>query len=73
MESDKGSIWRIWDLHVHTPASYNGDYDEFIRNAEKSEADVIGINDYFTLEGYREILEKGGIKDKVIFPVVASF
>ena len=32
----KGSIWRKWDLHVHTPASYCrnnlGDWDRYISN-----------------------------------------
>ena len=65
-----GSRWRIWDLHVHTPATYGGTYEEFIENARNSEAAVIGINDYCTLEGYKEIVSKGGISGKVIFPIV---
>ena len=66
----KGSLWRIWDLHVHTPASYGGDYGEFINNASESVASVLGINDYCTVAGYEEIITQGGIPDKVIFPVV---
>jgi len=66
----RGAVWRIWDLHVHTPASYGGRYDDFINNAETSEAAVIGINDYGTLEGYDEVSKLGGIPGKVIFPVV---
>jgi hypothetical protein len=66
----RGSEWRIWDLHVHTPASYGGSYADFISNAAKSEADVIGINDYATLEGYEEIMRLGGIAGKELFPVV---
>ena len=23
MTSNKGSIWRKWDLHIHTPSSYD--------------------------------------------------
>lgn len=67
---NKGSEWRIWDLHVHTPASYGGDYDEFIKKAQASKASVIGINDYCTLNGYQEILKRGGIPGKVLFPVI---
>jgi len=66
---EKGSEWRIWDLHVHSPATYGGDYVTFISNVEKCKADAIGINDYCTLEGYRMIKEMG-ITGKVIFPVV---
>ncbi|THU32544.1 hypothetical protein FAM09_27530 [Niastella caeni] len=66
-----GSEWSIWDLHVHTPASYGGsDYKLLIDNLSKSEASVIGINDYSTLEGYREIIKLGGVPGKVIFPVI---
>ena len=56
---NKGSQWKIWDLHVHSPASYKGDFTTFIKNIETSKADVIGINDYCTLDGYREVLELG--------------
>jgi hypothetical protein len=43
--ASRGSEWRIWDLHVHTPAShgYNGTYDDFVSNAQQSKASVIGI------------------------------
>jgi len=70
INNNRGSIWRIWDLHVHSPASYGGSYEEFIENASKSDADVIGINDYCTIQGYKEIIHKGGVPNKVIFPVV---
>ena len=33
-EHNKGSIWRIWDLHVHSPATYRGEYQTFIDNWE---------------------------------------
>jgi predicted ATPase len=66
----KGSLWRIWDLHVHTPKSYGGDYGDFIKNAEKCKSSVLGINDYCSIDGYEEILKLGGVKDKVLFPVV---
>lgn len=67
---NKGSIWRVWDLHVHSPATYGGEYQTFIDNAKISKASVIGVNDYCTVKGYEEIVKLGGIPDKVIFPVV---
>lgn len=67
---NKGSIWRVWDLHVHSPATYGGEYQTFIDNAKVSKASVIGVNDYCSVKGYEEILKLGGIPDKVIFPVV---
>lgn len=52
----KGSEWRKWDLHIHTPKSiiqhYGGGNDEiweqFITDFEclSEEYKVIGINDY---------------------------
>ncbi len=64
-----GSTWKKWDLHVHSPASYGGDYGVFITNLEKSEADVIGINDYCTIAGYENLINIG-IRNKIIFPVI---
>ena len=63
----RGSMWRRWDLHVHTPASLQHNYggsgsnvwERFITALEQLPEDfsVIGINDYLFLEGYRKILE----------------
>src|SRR3990167_6318767 len=68
----RGSEWRRWDLHIHTPASfgYTGSYDDLIKTLTSSEAEVLGINDYCTFEGYEEILKRGGIKNKFLFPVI---
>jgi len=70
MEIDKtqkyarGSEWRKWDLHVHTPASilnnqFGNDWDEYVRNlfnkAIKYNIVVIGITDYFSIDGYKKI------------------
>lgn len=69
MNDPRGSIWRIWDLHVHTPFSAlnNGfpvEFDEYattlLQRAVAMQVAAIGITDYFTAEGYkklREILE----------------
>ena len=65
----RGSEWRRWDLHAHSPASYGGKYEEFVKNIQKCEAEVIGINDYFTIDGYENIL-KLDTGDKIIFPVI---
>ena len=53
----KGAKWRKWDLHVHTPASHNfsGDWNQFIIQLGNADCDVIGINDYFSVAGYKEI------------------
>lgn len=60
----KGSEWRVWDLHVHTPASelnngFGNDWDNYVKTLFKKALEnsiaVIGITDYFTIEGYKKI------------------
>ncbi len=73
----KGSEWRKWDLHVHSPASngYIGSWDQFERQIKDANCSVIGINDYFSVAGYKRTIERitSGvidIGDRVLFPVV---
>ena len=77
----RGSEWRKWDLHVHTPSSlknnYGGDWDRFISELESLPSDfaVIGVNDYMFLDGYKklkdELNNKGRLKNiQALFPVV---
>jgi exonuclease SbcC len=66
MNDPKGSVWRKWDLHVHTPDSLvhhyggaGGDvWDKFIEALSKlpPEFKVLGINDYIFLDGYKKVL-----------------
>jgi predicted ATP-dependent endonuclease of OLD family len=63
----RGSEWRKWDLHFHAPSKYTcAKNDQFEGNGleEKqrnfisdlkavSDISVIGITDYFSLEGYK--------------------
>jgi ABC-type lipoprotein export system ATPase subunit len=57
MNWPKGSKWRKWDLHVHSPASsqFSGDWNQFIIQLGHADCDVIGINDYFSVAGYKEV------------------
>nr|WP_139319400.1 ATP-binding protein [Gordonia sp. CNJ-863] len=84
VKEPRGTGWRIWDLHVHTPASivqgYGGDTDEawarFIDDLEELPEDVsvIGINDYWFLDGYKRIIAErnnGRLQNlDAVFPVV---
>jgi hypothetical protein len=65
MNDNKGSIWRKWDLHIHTPYSvlnngFGDDFDKYVTNIFKSAIEkniaVIGITDYFTIDGYKKII-----------------
>jgi len=73
----KGSEWRKWDLHVHSPYShgYSGTWAQFIDQLKSADSQVIGINDYNSVGGYKRLMaeiESGEvvIEDKVFFPVV---
>lgn len=57
MSWPKGSKWRKWDLHVHSPASdgFAGDWNQFIIQLGNADCDVVGINDYFSVAGYKEV------------------
>lgn len=64
-KNSRGSEWRRWDLHVHTPESgmNNGfsNWDSYIKalfeKAVEKEIAVIGITDYFTIDGYKRVLD----------------
>lgn len=61
----RGSEWRKWDLHVHTPFSYHNSFPEWdqyvIQLKEKAvehDIEVVGITDYFSIEGYEKFLDE---------------
>src|SRR6266567_6235418 len=64
MNDPRGSIWRKWDLQVHTPESLVHEYvgtdpwATFIQELEQlpREFKVIGINDYIFLDGYKRVI-----------------
>jgi len=58
-----GSIWRKWDLHVHTPISYQNEFSDwniYIKKlkekANEHDIEAAGINDYFSVDGYEKLL-----------------
>lgn len=56
----RGAEWRKWDLHVHSPAShiFKGDFNQFIIQLGNADCHVVGINDYFSVAGYREVIRR---------------
>ncbi len=70
-QSNKGSTWKIWDLHLHSPYSIlnNGfgdpereeTWELYVKNIENKCREkgiaAIGITDYFTIEGYKKVKE----------------
>jgi ABC-type lipoprotein export system ATPase subunit len=73
MNDPRGSIWRKWDLHVHTPASFH--WNDGIRYREMppkqkgesllklaatmqdSDIGAFGIMDYWTFDGYTTLVQ----------------
>lgn len=68
----KGSEWRKWDLHVHTPASFHWRGQRFasmtpeekkesfktmLNTINNSDVSVFGIMDYWTFDGYLEFMK----------------
>jgi len=60
----RGSVWRRWDLHVHTPRSTSADFGdpedpetwqrfgrELLAVARRHQIAAICLADYFTLDG----------------------
>jgi len=61
---NKGSEWRKWDLHIHTPFStlnngFGNNWDEYVKQlfqkAIQNNICAVGITDYFTIDGYKKI------------------
>jgi len=66
-----GSEWRKWDLHIHAPSIYTcAKNDQFVGTdlaskqanfinelKELKNISVLGITDYFSLEGYKKVIE----------------
>ena len=68
MYDNRGSIWRKWDLHIHCPTTalnnqFEGnDIDEkwekyLDKLGEVEDVSVLGITDYFSIDGYKKIME----------------
>jgi hypothetical protein len=75
----RGSEWRRWDLHIHTPFStlnngFGQDFDAYARDlfrkAVAASIAVIGVTDYFSIDGYRKLRELR--KDKSKFAKVVG-
>ena len=71
----RGSEWRKWDLHFHTPSSY--DYknksvtnDDIIETLLENEISVVAITDHHVMDirQIKELQEKGSKKDIIVLP-----
>jgi ABC-type lipoprotein export system ATPase subunit len=81
---NRGASWAKWDLHVHSPSSivqnYGGDdeatWSKYLDALEALPEDirVIGLNDYWFLEGYKRVRDaklSGRLQNlDAVFPVL---
>ena len=61
----RGSEWRKWDLHLHSPASYLNNqfrgnegedvWESYVKAIEQTGLSVIAVTDYFSVDGYRKL------------------
>lgn len=76
---NRGSEWRIWDLHIHTPeTAKNNQYGEadaawpkYIDKLEATNYAVYGITDYFSIRNYlrvKQYQDAGRLKHCCILP-----
>ncbi len=78
----RGSEWRKWDLHIHTPETAKNNqfgtgesvWDEYISKLESNkDIAVLGITDYFSIDNYNFLKEKqseGRLEGKYLIPNV---
>lgn len=80
----RGSEWRKWDLHIHTPNSICQAYGNTQENWAKfisalenlpDDVKVIGITDYYFIDGYEKVMQYKLNNDRLknidkIFPVL---
>lgn len=73
MKKNKGSEWRKWDLHIHTPASFywkgtkkfksmtseekEAEMKTFIQKINETDVDVFCLMDYWTFDWYLELVD----------------
>ncbi|WP_157383750.1 hypothetical protein [Xanthomonas citri] len=71
--TSQGALWRVWDFHCHTPASYQWNGSPNLRGAigearqaivkqtvlslKNAEPDVFVIMDYWTFDGYLAVAD----------------
>jgi len=81
---DRGALWGKWDLHIHTPCSirqqYGGNtsdaWERYLKDLEAlpPEFTVLGINDYWFLDGYKRVIaarQSGRLSNiEAVFPVL---
>lgn len=75
----RGSEWRKWDLHIHTPGTAKNDlfpadieWKEYLNALENNnDIAVLGVTDYFSIDNYlklKSFQDSGRIQGKCLIP-----
>jgi hypothetical protein len=65
----RGSVWRRWDPHIHTPGTVlndefgaEGAWDEYLSRIERADPriEALGITDYASIDRYEEVVAHKG-------------
>lgn len=75
-QPNRGSEWRKWDLHMHSPFSFlnnqfgNVNIDRFVEKIRESGVVAVGLTNYFRFDDSEltEIIGKLAKKEIVVFP-----
>ncbi len=63
----QGSVWRKWDLHIHSDASDgNGNAEQIITKAKEKGLSVIAITDHHTAKNVDELKSQGDKEEIVV-------
>lgn len=80
--TSKGSLWRVWDFHIHSPASFewkgtklrglsqeqiNAEMALMVQAMEDAPAQVFVIQDYWTFDGYIALRNYLKSNDEIYF------
>lgn len=67
---NKGSEWRKWDLHLHSPYTHMNTYsssdEEFIKKIKLEEISVVGITNYFNFTDEEYLLAEKLKKENIV-------
>lgn len=81
-KNTRGSQWKKWDLHIHTPETVKADefktesdiWETYISKLENNkEIAVFGITDYFSMDNYNKLKKcqsEGRLGNKLLLPNV---
>ncbi|MFH1051437.1 MAG: hypothetical protein V1779_10980 [bacterium] len=71
----RGSEWRKWDLHIHSPNTflnnnYNKNWDDFIKEIIKNDIVGIGLTNYFCIDVEEIEKTRRCLPNRIVLPAI---